>query len=287
MKKIFLLAAVALSVSGYSQQQVSNKLKFKKGQKLEMVTKATSTVTMEMMGQSMDTKIDATITRSFDVEDVSANGSLIEHKMKRMQMNFESPMAGSQAFDSENEKDMAGEGGKALEKALKNKYTLTVDETGKIKEVKPDAENPNKPGVEDNDMMSDAIGQVGEGMGLPKAGDKFEFRILPEKAVAKGETWKDSSANGLAVYTLTDITEDHYIVDYVENNSIERTTENQGMEIKISSKEETNGKIIVDRATGIMKEKTSTTTSEGVMEMMGQSMPLSTKVQRTVTITSK
>ena len=143
MKQFFLVAAVAISVTGFSQK-INNKLLFQKGQKLEMVSKVNSVVSMEMMGQSMDTKIDATITRSFDVEDVANGAATIEHKMKRMQMSFESPMAGSQSFDSDKEADMKGDGGKAMEKALKNKYSMTVDAGGKITAVKSDDDNPNK-----------------------------------------------------------------------------------------------------------------------------------------------
>ena len=189
MKQFFLVAAVAISVTG-NAQKVSNKLTFQKGQKLEMVSKVASTISMEMMGQSMDTKIDATITRLFDVNDVSNGTASVEHKMKRMQMNMEAPMAGSQSFDSENEKDMKGEAVKAMETALKNKYSMTIDPTGKITAVKADDDNPNKAEKnESGDMMAGAMSGMVEGMSLPKAGDVSEFRILPEAGATKGGSW--------------------------------------------------------------------------------------------------
>ncbi|HVE60897.1 MAG TPA: hypothetical protein VNA26_03710, partial [Chitinophagaceae bacterium] len=90
MKQLFLVAAIAFSTTGFAQK-INNKLTFQKGQKLEMTSKVNAVISMEMMGQAMESKIDATITRLFDVEDASNNGATIEHKVKRIQMNFEAP----------------------------------------------------------------------------------------------------------------------------------------------------------------------------------------------------
>ncbi len=284
MKHFFLVAAVALSLTS-SSQKVNNKLQFQKGQKLEMVSKVNSVVSMEMMGQSMDTKIDATITRSFDVEDIANGAATIEHKMKRMQMSFESPMAGNQSFDSDKEADMKGDGGKAMEKALKNKYSLTVDATGKITAVKADDDNPNKVDkMESGDMMSGAMAGMAEGMTLPKAGDASDFKVLPDTEIAKGGTWTDTTGGKKAMYTVTDVTDSNIIVDYTEEGNTERTQNANGMELKISSKDKTTGKITLDKKTGLMKERSATTNSEGTMDIMGQSVPMTTKITKVTTV---
>ncbi|MFN2438634.1 MAG: DUF6263 family protein, partial [Chitinophagaceae bacterium] len=250
-----------------------------------MTSKVNAVISMEMMGQAMESKIDATITRLFDVEDASNNGATIEHKVKRIQMNFEAPMQGAQTFDSDSEKDMKSDGGKAMEKALKNKYSMTVDACGKITAVKADDNNPNKaPQKEDVDMMSNALAQFAAGFDLPKTGDTSEFMILPAKELAKGESWTDSSKNGKTVYTLADVTDVDIIVNYTEEASTSRTQEAMGQEILMTSKDKTTGKIILDRKTGLLKEKTATTNSEGNMEMAGQTMPMNTKTTKTVTV---
>jgi hypothetical protein len=284
MKHTFLLVAVACSLTA-SSQKVSNKLAFKKGQKLEMVSQVNSVISMDMMGQSMDTKVDATVTRLFDVANVANGATTIEHKMKRMQMNFDIPMQGSQSFDTEKESDMKGEGGKMAEKAMKNKYTMTVDATGKITAVKADDDNPNKGETASaTDPMAGALAQIADGMGLPKAGDESEFKILPDNEVSKGQSWADSTKDTKTVYTLTDVTATDIIIDYTEDGKTERKQEAQGMEISISSKDKTTGKIVLDKTTGLLKERTATTNSEGTMEMMGQSLPMNTKVTKTVTV---
>jgi hypothetical protein len=284
MKKVFLLAAVSLSLTGFAQK-VNGNLNFKKGQKLEVVTQVNSVVSMDMMGKSMETKVDLTINRAFDVEDVTNGAAKIEHKVKRLQMNMDIPMMGQQSFDSEKESDMKGEGGKAAEKALKNKYSMMVDTKGNITTVKADDDNPNKNASStDMDMMSGAFGQGADGMTLPKAGEKVEFKVLPEKEVTKGESWTVDGKDSKSIYTLSDITDNEIIVTFTEEGKTERTQTTQGMEMLIKSTDKTTGKIILDKASGIMKQRTSTTNSEGNMEVMGQSMPMNTKITKTVTV---
>jgi hypothetical protein len=285
MKQLLSLACIALTLN-VAAQKVNNKLTFQKGQKLEMVSKVNSAISMEMMGQSINTKVDAIVTRTFDVEDVTANGATIEHKIKRVQMNAEVPMQGTQTFDSDSEKDMKSDEGKTMEKAMKNKYTLTVDAAGKITAVKADDNNPNKDAAKEGDMMGNMMAQVAAGFELPKAGDASEFAVLPGKEVSKGESWTDTSNKKKAVYTVADVTNTDIIVDFTEEGTTSRKQDAMGQELTITSKDKTTGKIVLDRKTGLLKEKTSTTASEGNLDMGGQSMPMNTKMTKTTTVKS-
>jgi hypothetical protein len=162
---------------------------------------------------------------------------------------------------------------------------MTVDPKGNITAIKADDDNPNKnPSAGDMDMMSGAFGQGADGMTLPKAGDKIEFKILPEKEVNKGESWNVDGKDSKATYTLSDITDNEIIVTFTEEGKTERTQTTQGMEMLIKSTDKTTGKIILDKTSGIMKQRISTTNSEGNMEVMGQSMPMNTKITKTVTV---
>ncbi|MFL5741359.1 MAG: DUF6263 family protein [Flavisolibacter sp.] len=284
MKKILLASFLAFTISGFAQK-VSNKLSFPKSGKLEVVTQTNSVISMEMMGQSNDTKVDATVTRLFDIENISSSGTTIEHKLKRLQMKFDAPMAGSQSFDSENSEDMKGEGGKAAEKALKNKFTMTLDPTGKVLTVKEDKENADSTAGEGG-MMSNTISQMGEGFSAPKPGDPSPFKFLPDHDVSKGESWTDTSNNAKKVYILSDITDNDLVVTFTGDGTSQRKQQAQGMEIVINSKDKINGKILLDRKTGLLKQKTETTDSEGTMEVMGQSVPIKSKTTRVTTVKS-
>jgi hypothetical protein len=283
MKKTLTVALVALAVNA-SAQKISNKISFPQGAKLEMITQSNAVVSMDMMGQAMETKINATFTRLFDIEKVNNGAATIEHKMKRVQMNFETPMAGSQTFDSENEADMKGEGGKMAEKALKNKYTITVDPTGKVTAVVADDDNPNKPGADGADAANPLEGML-DGIGLPKVGDATEFRILPEREVSKGESWTDTTGGIKKTYTLVDVSDTDLIISFNGEGKTERKQEANGMEISISQNDKYTGRLVIDRKTGILKQKSENIDSEGLMEMMGQSVPMKTKATRNTTIT--
>jgi hypothetical protein len=283
MKKVFLVATIALATTSFAQK-VNNTLSFPKGHQLEMVTTVNSTVSQEAMGQSMDTKLNATVIRVFNVQNATASNATLEHKVKKIQMNIESPMGGAQSFDSDSAKDMQSEAGKGVQKTLNSKYTMTVDKSGKVIDVK--ADTSAKSGDEaSEDMVANVLSQIVQGIDAPKVGDKSEFTILPNREVSKGDSWTDSTKNGgMATYTVADINDAEITINFTSNDSLVRKQEAMGQEITITTKDTTTGKIILDRKTGIVKQTNSTTNSDGQMEVMGQTMPMNTKTIRTVVV---
>lgn len=283
MKKVLFFMLLSGSITAQAQK-VSNKLTFNKGQKLEVVTNVTSA--SEMMGQSMN--MNMTTTKIWDVENVAGGNTTIESKIKRMQFKFEG-MGQNQSFDSENEADMKGEGGKTMEKALKNKFKMTVDPTGKIVAVKADDNNPNKETSASTDPMAGMMEGMIDGFSLPKAGDVTEFSILPAKEVGKGDSWTDTVSKvkdekRKITYKIADITATDILVDYTEEVATKTTKENMGMEVTIDKKDTNTGKITLDRKTGLMKQKTENIKTTGTASVMGQEIPLDSKGTKTVTV---
>jgi len=284
MKQMFLFAALVFSTGSFAQK-VTIKPTFQQGQKLEVVTTGNTVISMEMMGQSMETKLDMNVTRHLDVEKVADGTTTIEHKMKRMQMNVESPMGGSQSFDSDKADDMKGEGGKAMEKALKNKFSMVLDANGRIVSVKTDDNNANKGGsATDNPMLPPQMGGLGE---VPKAGTASEFAILPANPIGKGDTWSDTTGGQKAQYTVTDLTADEVILSFTNEGKTNRKQEANGMEILVNTTDRSTGTIRIDRKSGLLKERNQTTNSEGNMEMMGQTVPLNTKMSMKTVVNVK
>lgn len=284
MKKVFLPLLLVASIA-VQAQKVSNKIGFQKGQKLEVTTQVASVATQEMMGQTMDVNVAATLNHSYDVEDMTGGNAIIEHKVKRLQLSFDG-MGQSQKFDSENEADMKGDMGKSAEKSIKNKYTMTVAPDGKVVSVKADDNNPNTPGGGD-DMMGQMLSQLSLGLDMPKAGDPTPFKILPAQEVAKGSTWTDSLTNGdkgFNKYTVTDVTGTEVLLDIVGQSASVKTQEMQGMEITINMNNKTTGKIVLDKKTGIMKQRTTTSEGNGTVEVAGQSVPITNKITVTTTV---
>ncbi|MGZ3979178.1 MAG: hypothetical protein ACXVKT_17060, partial [Flavisolibacter sp.] len=82
MKKILFMAAFGVSVTGFAQ--VNGKINFPKGQKIEMTTETKKTATTELMGQSMESTLNSSVTEVFDVVDVTAGGATIGHTVKHL-----------------------------------------------------------------------------------------------------------------------------------------------------------------------------------------------------------
>jgi hypothetical protein len=288
MKKIILLASVAFATTGFAQK-VNNKLTFTKGQKMEVVTEIKRNMNLEVMGQSMETVSNVTFTESYDVQDATANSASIEHKVKRLLLDITGGMGGSQSFDSEKESDMNGEMGKMFKKSLKNKYTITVDPTGKITAVKADDDNPNAKKTEEDQAAQMVSGQLGLNMDLPKEGDLTVFKLLSEKEVGQGSSWIDSSSSTegkkvMTNYTVSGITNTEILLDYSSTIDTHTTQQMMGQEATINLKDKVTGKVILDRKTGLLKQKTASAVSEGSIDAQGMSIPLSGKSNATITV---
>jgi hypothetical protein len=287
MKKTLLVAFIAISVNSYSQK-VTGKLNFPKNQKFEMVTETNKSATMELMGQSMESTVNSTMTEVFDITGTDGSGASIEHKVKHLVFTANG-MGNSQSFDSEKEDDRKGEMGKIMEKSLKNKYTMSVDAFGKVTSIKLDDDNPNGKQDQKTDAMAElASTQLGLKLGLPKPGDASIFKILPDKEIAVGDSWTDSSSgNGqkrTTVYTVKSITDKEVTLDYTEDININTTQEIMGTQASMKSDDKVTGQIIIDKATGLLKQRTATMNTNATMEAQGMSIPSTGKTTITVTL---
>jgi hypothetical protein len=282
MKKLALLGALALSLTGFAQ---NGKLGFQKGQKLEMTTEIKKTSAMELMGQSMESTVSSTMTTIYDVKDVTPSGSVVEHKVKRLVFSADA-MGKTQSFDSEKQGDMDGEMGNILGKSIKNKYTLTLDPAGKITAVKLDDDNPND---DEAAMMAEIISsQLGLPLSIPKTGTSTEFYILPARQLKKGDAWTDSSnfegKKTRTVYTVNNITDADIVLDYTQNTDIDTKMNIMGTEANLTSKNKGTGQVTVDRKTGILRQKTAIVDTEGTIEAQGQTIPNKDKITMTITV---
>lgn len=284
MKKAALLAALAFSLTGFAQ---TGKTGFQKGQKLEMTTEIKKTSAMELMGQSMESTVSSTMTTVYDVKDVTASGSVVEHKVKRLLFSADA-MGKTQTFDSEKQGDMDGEMGNILGKSIKNKYTLTLDPAGKVTAVKLDDDNPND---EEAAMMAEIISsQLGLPISIPKIGSSTAFYTLPARQLKKGDNWTDSSnmdgKKSRTAYTVNNVTDADIVLDYTEDTDIDSKMNIMGTEANVTSKNKATGQMTFDRKTGILRQKTATVDSEGSIEAQGQTIPNKDKTTITITVKS-
>ncbi len=282
MKRLFLFSALLFSAASYAQDKVSIPLAFPAGAKLEVVT----TVTGSSSSGMGDNNFSTTVTRALVVERVSDCGAVIEHKIKRLQMNMESPMF-SQKYDSENPQDQKSDIGKNLDKTMKNKFTYVIDAMGMIASVRVDEKENKKKTVGEADMFVDMMNSMSggvEGFGIPKAGDPTEFRILPANPVGKGDTWTIAHNGRKTTYTVTDLTDSELLLSFVLENKTDRTQEMMGMTLDVKGTEKGTGTATVDRKTGLLKQSTTNSEGTATVSAMGQAQEVTSKVTKTMTV---
>lgn len=277
MKKFFL-PLFLFAAASVSAQKLTGKLSFQNGQKLEVVTTSNTTTEM-MMGESAST---ATTTELYEVKSTADAGTTVERSMKKLKLNL-SIMGQEKSIDSDNPEDLKGMIGEPIKDLLNTKNEFVIDGNGLIIAAK-DAEKKSG----GNDMMGMFLQGMNMGSGLAK-GSKSFFASLPAYEVGKGDSWKDTTDMGgtstVTTYSVKDITDTEVLLDFVSAGNIDSKQEMMGMSVSVKGTVKSNGTVIVDKATGLPKQKNITSVTDSAATVSGQEM--NTKATTTAVITVK
>ena len=122
----------------------------------------------------------------------------------------------------------------------------------------------------------------------PAKGKACFFKILPDNEVGKGDTWTTSQeTNGGkadAAYVISAVTDSTILIDFVENSVTVTKAEMMGSETTTTMNNKSTGKITLDRITGIIREKTISTESNGTTESSFGNLPVTSKTTTTITV---
>ena len=281
MKKaciIFLFLSLTTAV--YSQK-VAGKLVFQQGQVFDIMMDLKTTVSQEAGGSAIDFIANAKATHGFKVTNTTENNSTLHHDVKKITFNFDG-MGQKRSFDSGNPKDLEGFFGKPVKDILSKSYDMIIDPSGKTLLVKPEkielAKTDDRLGIVFN-LLKDLTNIVYP----PKKNEASFFKVLPETETGLNESWTETGvdSNGMfkSTYTLSAITDSTILVDFKGNSSFVTRAEVMGMQTTTTMKSAYTGKIFIDKTTGIIKEKTMTTTSNGSTEAMAGQCRLLRKQQ--------
>ncbi len=281
--KIFnplLLGALLISASAHAQPAAANSaasLSFKKinlsaGSKYKVENVMKSTNTMEMMGQSMEITADVNLHSQVDVAEKTAEGYKLVTKVTRM-VTAANMMGQTVNYDSDKPEDRESEIGKLMSDKINQPSNATLTPEGKVTVQKSDNASA---AAAANPMMAMMGGGEDETNGL---GDLF--LPLPENCKA-GDSWMDSIiSNGTKTYrnfTVKSVNGTDALISFTGTQSISKTVENQGMEANVNLENKMNGEITSDTGTGLIRQRTLTMEGTGSTEVMGQSIPMNTKV---------
>lgn len=286
MKKIvFIFISFLLSAICFSQK-VTGRLKFEQAQTLEITLQTKTTIAQQAMGQAIDFNVEASGLHLYKITNTTEDNHTLNHTVKRISFSFDG-MGQKQAFDSDKPKDLNGPFGKPVKEMLDKKYDIIIDTSGRVLMALPEK---FPPGESDSRMaiITSMMRDVVEIVQPPQKGKASFFKILPDGEAGKGDAWTSSyEANGGKVdgaYAITDINDSTIVVDFAENSVSITKAEMMGNETTTTMNNKSKGKIIIDRITGIMREKTITTESNGNTEAAFGTLPVTSKTTTIITV---
>jgi hypothetical protein len=260
MKKIVLsLCSIGIAFS-YAQNIKIN---------TDRVLKMTTTMTMsgEQMGNEYSSDIITTSTLKItgaDDKNYKATSTVTRMTMKSNAMGQDIN------FDSDKKEDMDGQIGQMVGKNVNQPTEVLISkETGDQKKVE-----------EKEDGGMGMMGADGD-----KGGSAF-FYVDPSKKV--GDKWTTTTdADGIKTtknYILKSITGNVAIIDLDFSSKGNTTKEAMGQSMDMTIDTKGKSSIEVDINTGIVKKQIADVDNNMVMEVMGQSMPMVTKIKSTTII---
>jgi hypothetical protein len=278
MKKL-ILAISLLATAAVQSQEAPVKLKFETGQVFSINMDVKTSISQQFAGQSIDLKVDAAALHNYKVTNSTNESSSLHHEVKRATFNFEG-LGQKVPFDSDNQKDLDGPFGKPVKEVMSKTYDMVIDPTGKVLMTQPEK-------IELTEMdervkiVAAMLKDLFDVVYPPQKGSNSFFKVLPETGATKGATWSETYENESGKfsnqYMLREFTDSTIVVDMTGMSTTMSKVQIMGMEMTTSLNNTTTGVIILDKGTGIVREKTMTTESNGTNEGMGGSTPITSK----------
>lgn len=282
---LFFLSFLSLTAT-INSQKISGKLKIEQSQVFRIEMKTTTTISQQAMGQAIDFNVDAIANHSFKVTNTTEDNTTLHHQVQRVSFAFDG-MGQKRTFDSNEEKDLNGQYGKPVKDILEKKYDIIIDPAGIVLLAVPEkiqlAESDSRLAIITS-MLKDVLDLVQP----PQKGKASFFKVLPETETGKGEPWTNSYVNERGkfdeAYTISDINDSTIVVDFVASSITVTKAEMMGSETTTTMNNKSTGKIILDKITGIIKEKTIATESNGNTEASFGVLPVTSKTTTVIIV---
>lgn len=264
--KLFLTAGfLTASLLATAQELMPWKLKLNQGGKLVSVTTSKTSITQQVMDQTMEIKTDMQVADSIYVKNVQAGSYQINKKTTRLKLDMDM-MNQHKVIDSDNPDDLQAEGGEKIKEKIDAVVEAIVSEKGGIQvtggSIKTEEDGLAAMMMTNND--SSAIAEY--------------FLPSPGKTIKKGEQWSTNVSNSgtsvETVYTFEGLEGSVAIISFILKTKMTGTTTSNNMEVKMEIGSEGKGTIRLQTATGIVIEKNVETNMTGSSQVMGMDIPI-------------
>lgn len=275
MKKIITTIVCAAATTLVFAQKMTDKINVPKGQKIQAEITIKAEVT-PMPGMDVNTNVSSNAI--LEVKDISSKEITISNTLTKVKADMDM-MGKNTTYDSDKPEDKNSDLGKLFQDKLNVPADVKLDNvTGKSL-----TENQVADSKEDA-----AMGGIMQMMGGATQDDIVSgaFIIIPAGKKA-GDSWTDSSSDKssktVRSFTLVSVNGNEAVIKTKTTTDTNSDIELQGMSGTVVSTAVTNGDIIADIATALVKKKTMVTETSGNLQMMGQEMPINTKSTYTAT----
>lgn len=271
MKKIALLSLCFASLYATAQN-----IKIETGKKITGTS--SGSINMDMGAAGGEMKIESSNTFVINVTGADAGNYKAENTITKMKMSQDG--AGqSMSYDSENKADADSEMGKEAGKTLNVPAAILIDKnTGEVKDASPEKDKSD----EGDNPFADIMG----GSKTPADMATGAFFVIPAGKKA-GDKWSDSSASPIQGLTAKKDYELQSIKDGIATVLVKTATkgtiskEVQGMQIEITMNGTSDMTLTTDTKTGLVRKNVTTGSTEGSMDVMGQTMNFTMKASAT------
>lgn len=269
--KQFLLPLVLLMCLTAGAQKIN----LTKGKQITIT--ATANQEMEMSSMGMLMKNNSSSTAVVEVKGSDNTNYNTTYKLTRMKISMD-VMGQQNSYDSEKPEDKTTEIGKSVEGKIGQELKVLVDKnSGRSKLEKTDETKKEEPAPENPFQgLMENFGGTDEGATVETA-----FFIVPAGKKV-GDVWMDSVTNNkmkeVKTYTIKSLNGNEASINLFSRMEGTSSVEAQGMQMDITISAKTEGVINVDVKNSLVKKRTSVSDITGTIEMMGQSMPLTSKV---------
>ena len=254
-------------------------LKLSNGQKIviESNTDIQASLTMGMELTSNSAAVNSLEVKNGNTDNYNISSTLTKMKMS---MNM---MGQSNTYNSDNKDGNSEEMAKIFDEKMNKQISVLVDnKTGAV--IADKKKNTRANNGEDADPTAGLMKMFADNSDEGVIAGAFE--IVP-KGKLVGDSWADTAIDKdtkiIKTYTLKSIAGNEAVI----GSAIVATGKNklnfQEMEFEVKSETKTNGEIVTDISTGLVKKRTTVADITGSIQMMGQDMPISAKATTTVT----
>ena len=266
-----------ISPSVFSQN--SNPIKIEK----DRLILATVVSSSDMdMGMGMQMKTSNIASNKLLIIGVDATGYQLSNTVTKLKTDMD--FMGQQTnYDSDKPADNESETGKAVAAKLNKPDTLLLDKlTGKVTRNKKSTEE--MPEVNQGNPLAGLMSSMNSSADVQVVENAF-FIIPAGKKT--GDSWSDSTSDksmkSKRIFTIKSIEGNTATISYSGTIDVSGNQEIQGSEVAITMNTKLTGEIIFNPTTNLVSKRTMNSDINGTIEMMGQAMPVTAKVESSFT----